>query len=113
MMYVYSICPIDMWVGWMTEVEFIRHLKNTIEPSSVESALAEYQSLKKRAMDAAYEAGWEGDIRPDSGPFVSGIPDPDCGWSSYMIAWKQDNNGTTFIASPCQLPHLGRVAVKA
>jgi hypothetical protein len=55
----------------------------------------------------ALEAGWEGDIRHGSGPFVCPLPDGDCG-SEYLIAWKQDNNGSTFIASPFCLPWLKR-----
>jgi hypothetical protein len=27
--------------------------------------------------------------------------------SKFMVAWKQSNNGTTFVASPRQLHHLG------
>lgn len=51
----------------------------------------------------ARRIGWEGDVRgdecarfaiPTDGGFVNGY------------AWKQDNNGTTYIASPVQLIHL-------
>ena len=32
------------------------------------------------------------------GPYWFGIPDPDCAGMIAAVAWKQDNNGETFIA---------------
>jgi hypothetical protein len=52
-----------------------------------------------------YCRGWEGDIRGFSEIYVSGVPvagDPTC---ALMIAWKQENNGDTFVASETELPH--------
>ncbi|KVK90320.1 MULTISPECIES: hypothetical protein [Burkholderia] len=58
----------------------------------------------ERAKDAAADHGWEGDFRHD--PVVFWVPTEDdfC----FGFAFKQDNNGTTFVLSPCELPHLNR-----
>ena len=50
--------------------------------------------------------GWEGDFR---GPISCPLPNGDCG-GEYLIAWKQDNNGATFVASPFALLWLQREA---
>jgi hypothetical protein len=46
---------------------------------------------------------WEGDIV--NGPYW--IPLPTEGDEKFLIAWKQTNNGTSFVASPFSLPWLG------
>ncbi len=68
-------------------------------------------SLVKQAMEAAYVVSkakgsyWEGDIRA-SELYVFGIPDPENHGVRHGFIWKQDNNGTTFIVSPVQIPWL-------
>lgn len=63
----------------------------------------------RNALKAARQIGWEGDIR--EGPFIAGFPnDPDATWAAYMIAWKQQNNGMSFICAPFPLPHVGAKA---
>jgi hypothetical protein len=57
------------------------------------------------ARSIARRVHWEGDIRSGSGPFICPIPDGDS-TGEYLIAWKQNNNGTTFIASPFRLSWL-------
>jgi len=48
---------------------------------------------------------WEGDIRGND-IYYSGLPPieaNECDCDQWMIAWKQDNNGSTFIGSPFPL----------
>jgi hypothetical protein len=66
-----------------------------------------YISVSNGAYALARLVHWEGDIR--EGPFVSMLPFPGNNWSAPIIAWKQDNNGTTFIASPVSLPWVEAV----
>jgi hypothetical protein len=99
-MIVYCITPIDDWRGWLKP-----------EKLFTDSPRVETLYTKKRweeswilAQKLALEIGWEGDIREGCGPFVSVLPQPDV--DNFLIAWKQDNNGTTFVASPYRLPWL-------
>ena len=48
---------------------------------------------------------WEGDMGIPS-PFWIPTPEDNGGFSVGFV-WKQGNNGTTFIVSPVELPHLG------
>jgi hypothetical protein len=61
------------------------------------------------AKDIAADIGFDGKLRSGEGPCVIPLPsgDYDCG---YLIAWKQDNNGSCFIASPYPLPWIAREA---
>ena len=93
-LFVYHLPPIDFWVGWKKEEDFIRDELDDVE------FLAEYKQRKANAMVVAKEIGWEGDMR--EGPFIAGLPE-DC---EYMIAWKQDNNGNCFVATPHRLRWL-------
>jgi hypothetical protein len=63
---------------------------------------SEVVSRFQHATRLATRIGWEGDFR--NGPFISAMPaEHGNGYSEFLIAWKQDNNGTTFIASPFPL----------
>lgn len=101
MIIVYACAPIDFWHGWMTEDEFISNPRTT---ELGREAIVEYVQMTNRAYELAKHVFWDGDMR--DGPYVSGLPDPDeCCWR-FIVAWKQDNNGTTFIASPRRLEWL-------
>ena len=106
-MYIYAIAPIDFWNGWQSAEEIVSLDHNFdwineikfVDPDS-------YFSFLRKAKHAALMAGWEGDM--SDGPYISMLPDDgDPGPCKFMIAWKQSNNGTTFIASPFELPWLG------
>jgi hypothetical protein len=72
------------------------------EPSS-ENFLADWAAAK----EAASAQGWEGDFRKP--PVVFWLPN-DTGFT-HAFAFKQDNNGSTFIVSPYRLPWMDRLAV--
>ena len=61
-----------------------------------------------RSCYLAATLGWEGDIR--EGPFTTMLRDPDDrgGSSTRAIAFKQDNNGVTFVAVHSALHWLFR-----
>lgn len=105
-LYAYGRDPIDFWPGWMTEPHFKASLSDRYHmDSDVLEAISRYEAFKTSAMELAKKAGWEGDIR--EGPYIAGLPTHDTADDRHiMIAWKQDNNGHTFIVSPYPLRWL-------
>jgi hypothetical protein len=66
-----------------------------------------YEAFRDKAMELARGLGWRGDIR--DGPFIAGMPTFEIRHTSlFLVAWKQDDDGLTFIASPVPLPWLAR-----
>lgn len=106
MMFVYGRSAIDFWPGWLTEAEFKASVERAFYSGEDRSFVwAEYVKFRDRAYAVAKTIGWEGDIR--EGPYVAGLPpEEETSSSDFVIAWKQDNNGDTFIASPRQLKWL-------
>lgn len=103
-MYVYeTMSPIDCWIGWHKPTDIFRVVPDyEVEPTYWD-ARHWYQEWE-RAQAGAKKLGWEGDCR--QGPYVIPLPEgDDAGWN-FIIGWKQDNNGTSYIASPVELPHL-------
>ena len=107
---VYAVPPIDCWVGWTAEREFMLSCLQGLNIDWELMRVSEYVKLRRDAMKLARRAGWEGDIR--DGPYVAALPNGDCE-SSLMIAWKQQSNGDTFIVSPFPLPWLEEWLTKA
>ncbi|QGJ73801.1 hypothetical protein [Sinorhizobium meliloti] len=102
MIFVYELAPIDFWNGWQTEAEYL--------PKNEKEEIDAYRRFRERAQELAHRAGWEGDVR--FGPYVSALPNPETSMpSDFMIAWKQENNGTTYVASPYELPWLGNPTI--
>lgn len=98
-MFVYALGPIDYWGGW-TQLKDL--MIQDEDPWVYASSLVRRWDLAK---EMARHLIWEGDVI--QGPYVSPIPDTGgdvvC---EFLIGWKQQNNGTTFIASPFKLPWL-------
>ena len=98
-LHVYAIAPIDFWDHWTPMLTF---LAGPYEDNNPDSDPNEVVSRFQLATRLATRIGWEGDFR--NGPFISAIPaEHGNGYSEFLIAWKQDNNGTTFVASPFPL----------
>ena len=101
--YVYCVSPIDDFHLWTEAVQYLNQ-KVTKDFFST-SEFNEFNEVFGIGKMAARLLGWEGDIR--EGPFVSMLPSYDSGSNSpFIIAWKQDNNGTCFIVSPYLLPWI-------
>jgi hypothetical protein len=119
-LFVYVIDAIDDWTGWHKVVDARGDFGD--ESISEEHMLAggehrwgpRFGELMTRFREGAQIArtrvGWEGDVRGGmhsaSGPFWVPIPTGDSCKTEFLIAWKQDNNGTTFVISPFALPWL-------
>lgn len=99
-MFVYELSPIDFWDGWTRYSEMLERSRS-IPGNGISDN--ELEKLFRRAKNAARRVGWDGDMR--EGPYVSGLPSNEsCPF--LMFAWKQDNNGTSFVTSPFELPWL-------
>lgn len=63
-----------------------------------------FERFVEAAYQAAREVRWEGDFRTP--PHVGFLPNAEGGEPIPFLVWKQDNNGTTFVVSPVELPYL-------
>lgn len=106
---VYSASPID----WEWELSpSVEQMKAIVKRRSKEDPMYEHgglnveelEELFEDAKEDAREVGWEGDMV--LGPVVFTLPDPHSNSFAIGFAWKQSNNGTTFIFSPFELPWL-------
>jgi hypothetical protein len=112
--FAYCCEPIDWWAGWLSPVEAVAEsLKDGWDalPSNAfrnaEILAGEIDRLIKVASAFLLQHGWEGDIRGPNGTWmVSVVPDAEINSSVLVFAVKQDNNGTTFVVSPYELPWL-------
>ncbi len=103
--FVYGVEPIDAWLGWSDEAQFRASVDKWCYPERRDAIWALYEAFRDRAQIIARDLGWQGDIR--EGPFIAGVPTFEIrNTSLFMVAWKQDDDGLTFIASPVQLPWL-------
>jgi hypothetical protein len=113
---VYSCTPIDH--HW----EFLKTVKETAAELGAMEAELRFESGRRElyldisvevflnaweeAKELAGQNGWEGDFRGE--PRVLWLP-METGFD-YGFAFKQDNNGTTFIVTPVRLPWVERFA---
>ena len=102
--YLYATtAPLDLGAAWLRFSEFLirlSHLERRMAESNLENALATARQLSSPWT-------WDGEFR--EGPFVEGLPGCRNIELAYVIAWRQDSNGTTFIASPEELSWLSDV----
>lgn len=106
--HIYEIAPIDLgWEHLKTVRETAAILlqrsettsrENDIDASDLHVFLRSWESAK----DAASDKGWEGDFRHE--PVVMWIPNDT--EFNYGFVFKQDNNGTTYVVSPVEMPWL-------
>lgn len=112
--HVYEIAPIDhgwhnlkpvsTWAGELAQQQFsaAAHDPNDGISYGEDPLVQEFLDRWESAKSAASSAGWEGDFRQE--PVIFWLP----GGSDfdYGFVIKQDNNGTTYVVSPVELPHL-------
>jgi hypothetical protein len=117
--YTYAVSPIDNDWDWerlplaeSVAADIAREYAVEVVHARREGAggfqsrdVGEFLSAIQEAKAAARKAGWEGDYG-QSAPRVFWLPDPEWFGFKYGFAWKQSNNGTTFIVSPFRLPWL-------
>ena len=105
-MFVYSIMPIDFgWEHCPTISEFAGQIAKLAVDNLPYGSEDDFNNFVKdftTAKQLALEEGWEGDFRGEAHVFQIPVE----GSFTYGFAWKQDNNGSTFVISPVELPHL-------
>ena len=105
-MIVYSIPPIDYWSGWQKPERVFRLRIHW--PAGGQHDAYNWRPLWEEAQELAHQVGWEGDVRPGEGPFVTVLPCANNSLAPVVIAWKQENGGATFVASEIELPWLNK-----
>jgi len=114
-LFAYQIAPMDF--GWdllPTVKEFYSKLVQSsadlpeehVRPRLSEE-IAEVEAFVLAALQLGRQIGWEGDFRPYGVPRIAVLPDAES--PKLALVWKQDNNGTTFVVSQCELPWLSSV----
>lgn len=109
---VYETGPLDWWAGMIPLNNFAAgefadpHAEDTWAPQNTPEGFSKYindllEEAKSLAADVLF---YEGDVR--EGPFLSVLPDPANQRTLPILAWKQDNNGMTYIATLMPLPYL-------
>ncbi len=108
-LYVYRTFPIDFWYGWTPFLEVLKDALNDEQyiPINPKELLARLQQAQLVARE---QLCWDGDIRGgfghhDGGPWVAPLPAKSGGYE-FLLAWKQDDNGMTFVISPQPLQWL-------
>jgi hypothetical protein len=108
-MIVYRVGFIDFWNGWRDVCEVFGKIDQDLpwEANCLDERLL-LPFLGEALHAAAVDLGWAGDFKGSAGVKASVLPPPDPdGWgpdNPFLLAWKQSNNGETFIASPYRLP---------
>lgn len=110
--FAYAVSPIDFgWGNLKTVEETARELGSTdayVKVMGADTLLEEGPTFEdflrawESAKEAAYAEGWEGDFRHK--PVVFWVPTSTT--FEFGFAFKQDNNGTTFVISPVPMPWL-------
>ena len=101
MFFLYEITPMDYWGGFIPFEQYAQSCENECDANWARGFL-------EAAKTAAKKHGWEGDFI--AGPFVFGLPSEIN--SRIGVAWKQYNNGQTFIASMHKLPWLNDIGTE-
>ena len=124
-MFCYETSPLDHFQGLTGLTEEVDRINQVHRNKNIRHA--RLMELFAFVMFCAREISkknscWEGDIRHyigndewhyyENNAYIFSIPNPDYATCSYGMIWKQDNNGSTFICSPVELPHLAEGALK-
>ncbi|HET8728566.1 MAG TPA: hypothetical protein VFO41_13735 [Alphaproteobacteria bacterium] len=98
-MHVYRVTPVVHWAGWASLDEALASGRWPADEADRVRQWAENAQRNARTL------GWDGTTR--EGPYLAGLPNaPGELRPCFLVAWKQDSGGTTFVASPFPLPWL-------
>lgn len=102
-MFYYETNPVDFFGPMMPICEACRSIRHDTEDPDAEFGL--FVTCMKAAHFFGLHGKWDGDIRGKN-LYVFALPVDDGSLPEIGIVWKQDDNGTTYIASPVRLPWL-------
>ena len=112
----YKLPPLDYgWEHLATAQDVAAKLAATeisdlLDRATPAWSIADFVTDLTNACELARTKGWEGDFRLRAEPRVLWLPIVRRGSLSrgfeYAFVWKQENDGTTFVISPVQLPWL-------
>ena len=107
-LYCYELPPIDWYTCTFTKGQLMRSLADSDYEGHVFEHVCEMVDELTAAAERSFKLiGWEGDCRDKRGPRYFAVPGD--GDMHIGCAIKQDNNGTTFIAAPCELLNLNEM----
>ena len=116
MWYRYELAgPIDYFSGCVPFNDYVKEIyeSSSLYPESECGIRERFKALSQiygEVSDAMQDfMSWEGDI-VENGLLVFALPCDSCETKVGFI-WKQENNGSTFVASPFPLPWLEGCAV--
>lgn len=105
---VWATGPLDYWDGMIHLKNFASAFAEEFEGDHFEESPKQFQqriiAMAEEAQMLATHVGWEGDII--QGPYLTFLPDPANNQTFPVFAWKQQNNGSTFVASVRPLHHM-------
>ena len=111
-MFRYVLSPIDRFLGCISLAQYLDQIRYEQEHygqmMTKEQCEKEISAVVERLaceMGKLYRSGWEGDVRDGTGIYVFAVPGEESD-TEVGFVFKQDNNGTTFVISPVELPHL-------
>jgi hypothetical protein len=112
-LYAYELTPIDeAWDLLPTAADVASRIAARLIGRHGTYALTELQDFAeelREALRAGEGAGFDGVFREGEEVRVFSLPDGENGFAR-AYAWKQDNNGTSYVVSPYPLQHLGAPA---
>lgn len=89
--HIYGIIPIDFWQGWIPVDEFLQRWPDLIEDVELQLLIVKREATRM---------GWDG----HGEICMTGFPIE--GGGGYLFGWQQQDNGTSFIVSPIEMPWL-------
>ena len=105
-MIVYELGPIDSWRGWQ-DIDVMFGTPNKDMPHEGPISPLTLVCFAAEAFHAAAtHLAWDGDIRgwDIRATVLPGADDPN--GLAFLLAWKQNSDATTYIASPHRLPWI-------
>ena len=109
-MVIYACGPIDWWYGW-TPLEQVLE-KAMSRPGFPDFPLRAADIHERLQQARRFCPFKDSELRQgEGGPWFCPLPLDDPGNYEFLLAWKLDNNGTTYVVSPFQLPWLDQCQI--
>jgi len=113
-MFIYETPPLDNFTGMMRIDDVVASIISEHYVGDKDRIFNLFRLVMDCSREVSIFAGssWLGDVR-DKELYVFALPGIDGGDTRLGIVWKQENNGTTFVCSPVELPWLKGICYAA